>query len=72
MKKTIFYLFLLCHIVSIDLLMAQNVADDTLNTITGLGLFYEDISIIPGNYILRMTSKDGMILSTSQLVINQF
>ena len=28
--------------------------------------------IIPGNYILRMTSKDGIILSTSQLMINQF
>ncbi|MDD5974687.1 MAG: hypothetical protein PUC14_02985 [Bacteroidales bacterium] len=28
--------------------------------------------VIPGNYILRMTSKDGIILSTSQLIINQF
>ena len=28
--------------------------------------------VIPGNYILRMTSKDGIILSTSQLMINQF
>ena len=28
--------------------------------------------IIPGNYILRMTSKDGIILSTSQLIINQY
>ena len=28
--------------------------------------------LIPGNYIIRMTSKDGIILSTSQLMINQF
>lgn len=66
-------------------------ADDTLNTITGLKLFTQDVSvvpyitesdsytldlslngIIPGNYILRMTSKDGIILSTSQLIINQY
>ncbi|MGM9794601.1 MAG: M4 family metallopeptidase [Candidatus Aphodosoma sp.] len=28
--------------------------------------------LIPGNYIIRMTSKDGIILSTSQLIINQY
>lgn len=85
--KKLFFILLLFQFASIDLLMALNVADDMfvcvdVTTDSILNSLHSQKSsntlelplngVIPGNYILRMTSKDGMILSTSQLVINQF